>query len=117
MPANSECVIPVIPEETDSEDYASLPNNFLANISRIFNSTWTRYFISLVISIFVVMLIRPKMDPVYFLFVFLMSIIINTLMASTNGSNAGASLPPTVYPIPPHLGLDGVNLTNRSGGF
>ena len=63
--------------------------------------------------IFAVLAIRPKMDPFYFMFVFLSSIIIANLMSSTTGSNAGASMSSTTYPIPPHLGLDGVNLSNR----
>ncbi len=38
--------------------------------------------------------------------------IIYLLSSSARGQNLEGSLPSVTYPVPPHLGLDGVNLSN-----
>ena len=44
----------------------------------------------------------------------LTSFFIYVAMLNMTGSNKLAALSPSVYPPPPHLGLDGVSLENRA---
>jgi len=44
----------------------------------------------------------------------LLAMMIYIFFNNMTGSNLAGSLPAATYPIPPHLGLDGISLTNRS---
>ena len=44
----------------------------------------------------------------------LLAIMIYLFLNNMTGSNLAGSLPSATYPIPPHLGLDGISLVNRS---
>ena len=46
------------------------------------------------------------------LFVLLYTLIY-IILSNLNGNNLAGSLPSTTYPIPPHLGHDGVSIENK----
>ncbi len=69
--------------------------------------------ISLALAVFLVFLASPKISFTAVIMVILLSGLIFLLVTSTYGDNMAGSLPSTTYPVPPHLGLDGVSLQNR----
>lgn len=73
--------------------YSSLIFSFILAVILVFVATgefnWTSMFVTILIS------------GLLFL-----------LMTATTGDNVAGSLPRTTYPVPPHLGLDGISLPN-----
>ena len=44
----------------------------------------------------------------------LLAVFFYLFQSNMSGSNLAGSLPPATYPIPPHLGLDGISQRNRT---
>jgi hypothetical protein len=76
-----------------------------------------RYFkrvtISLMISAATVFMITKKINGPTIILTFVLAFILYTLISSATGNNLAGSINSTVYPNPPHLGLDGVDLQNQ----
>ena len=91
-------------------------NQLLSTIESIF-----QYLISLIVrllpllvSILVVYFVVEKFTFGHMLLAVLLAFLIYVMVDNMNGENLPGSLPASTYPIPPHLGLDGVRLENRS---
>lgn len=87
--------------------YISLPE-FLS--SRNFRVNLLAFLIAVIIVFSVVSRFNVATVFVIITLFILMLIIIH----SSRGINAEGSLPSATYPNPPHLGLDGISLENRS---
>jgi hypothetical protein len=80
--------------------------NLLIGISRIF--------IPFALAIGLVYYFSRKITVGSVLLIILLTIMINIFIQNMNGNNLPGSLPSATYPIPPHLGNDGISLVNRS---
>ncbi len=70
-------------------------------------------FTAFIISALIVLTTVTRMNMATVIVIVLLTILILLIMNSSVGVNYEGSLPSTTYPIPPHLGLDGVSLVNR----
>lgn len=70
-------------------------------------------FIALLLAIFLILSIATKFTIITFILIIILTIIILIVFNSDRGSNYDGSLPSTTTPIPRHLGLDGISITNR----
>ena len=70
-------------------------------------------FLPFVLAFIIVYFIANKVTLPGVLIMGLLAIMIFIFLTSMTGSNLAGSLPFATYPIPPHLGLDGINLQNR----
>lgn len=66
-----------------------------------------------VLSILIVLSVVTKFNISVIFIVLILMTLIMIIMNSSRSTNYEDSLPSTTYPIPPHLGLDGVSLVNR----
>lgn len=69
-------------------------------------------FTAFVIAVLIVLTTVTRMNITTVIVIALLTILILLIMNSSVGVNYEGSLPSTTYPIPPHLGLDGVSLVN-----
>lgn len=72
--------------------------------------------LALFIAIVIVFSVVTKFNIIVIIVIIIFTIIILIIMGSSTGIDYSGSLPSTTYPIPPHLGLDGISLENRAGG-
>jgi len=63
---------------------------------------------SIIIAVIIVWLVMGNMGTNALVVTFLLTVIMYILLTSASGSNLAGSLPFATYPLPPHLGLDGV---------
>jgi len=61
----------------------------------------------------IIFLLKGKFQMIDIFFVLIFATFLYIIMNSMTGNNIAGSLPFATYPIPPHLGLGGVNLQNR----
>ncbi len=47
----------------------------------------------------------------------LMAVVFYVLLSNMSLENKVDSLPPTAYPVPPHLGLDGISIDSLAAGM
>lgn len=66
-----------------------------------------------IISILIVLSVMTRFNIGVVFIVLILMVLIITILNSSRSTNYEDSLPSTTYPIPPHLGLDGVSLVNR----
>lgn len=66
-----------------------------------------------VISILIIFSTVSHFNIVTAIVVAVLMTLILIIMNSSRSTNYEGSLPSTTYPIPPHLGLDGVSLVNK----
>jgi len=71
-------------------------------------------FLSFLIATIIVLSVHTKFNIVTVLVIITLTVLISLIIHSSRGSNREGSLPSATYPIPPHLGLDGISLVNRS---
>lgn len=71
--------------------------------------------IALIISVAIVIPLIGFKSEIAIFVVFILAIIIFILLTNTNNNMANA-VPSTVYPVPPHLGLNGISLNNLIAG-
>ena len=82
-----------------------LPNFVLSN--------WFRTtMIALLVSVLVVFSVVSHFNVTTVFTIIVLMILILIVMNSSRSTNFEDSLPSATYPIPPHLGLDGVSLVN-----
>ncbi len=74
---------------------------------------WRNSIIAFVLAAVLVFAANKSLSFVGFLVTLLLGSLLFLLISSATGSNIEGSLPSTTYPIPPHLGIDGVSLENR----
>ena len=67
---------------------------------------------SLVLSVVLVFIATGKFTILSGIVTVIITGLIYLLLSSARGQNLEGSLPSVGYPIPPHLGLDGVSLEN-----
>lgn len=91
-------------------------SGFVVGLPNIFFDSWfKRAFWSLLVSFLVVIFAIRKFDIVFFMIWFMMAIILNVILYSVSASSGiSGAVPVTNYPLPPHLGLDGVSNETRS---
>ena len=82
--------------------------------SRVFTPFVTRVLLSLFLAVLVVMVVMRSISVVSTLCTILFAIMFYIMLVNMSGDNIAGSLPYATYPIPPHLGLDGISLANRS---
>lgn len=79
------------------------------NLNFDISSYWKHIFLSILIAIIVVFAVVTKFQITTLICILILSFIIFMLYTSDYGSNYAGSLPYATYPLPPHLGLDGVS--------
>ena len=87
---------------------------FTVSVPRISISlTYLHYLIALILSTLLVVSVATKFNIMTIVVILIATGIFIVIMDNTTGMNLESALPSTTYPIPPHLGLDGINLQNR----
>ena len=71
-------------------------------------------FLPVLLAILLVYFVVDKFTPGNVVVTILLAILLYIFYNNMTGSNLAGSLPKATYPIPPHLGLDGVSLANQS---
>ena len=69
-------------------------------------------FSAFIVALLIVLTTVTKFNMATMIVIILLTLIILLIVNSSVGVNYEGSLPSTTYPIPPHLGLDGVSLVN-----
>ncbi len=87
--------------------YISIPEN-------IFSKNFKIGILAILIAIVLVFSVVTRFNVATVLVIITLTILIMIIMHSSRGPNYVGSLPDTTYPIPPHLGLDGISLANMS---
>jgi uncharacterized membrane protein YoaK (UPF0700 family) len=72
--------------------------------------------IALIISVAIVIPLIGFRNEMAIFVVFILAIIIFMLLVNANSNNMPNAIPSTVYPVPPHLGLNGISLNNLVAG-
>lgn len=72
--------------------------------------------IALIISVAIVIPLIGFRSEIAIFVVFILAIIIFILLVNSNGNNMANAVSSTVYPVPPHLGLNGISLNNLIAG-
>jgi len=80
--------------------------NFAVNLFSVF--------LPIILAVGIVYLVAKDFNFATFLIIVLLAIFFYIFQHNMTGSNLAGSLPPATYPIPPHLGLDGISLENRT---
>jgi hypothetical protein len=75
-------------------------------------SVYSSLILSVIFAVILVFIATREFNTASVIVTILIAGLIFLLMTSTNGDNLAGSLPTTTYPNPPHLGLDGVSLSN-----
>ena len=76
---------------------------------------WTKV-LAIILTILLVLSVVTKVNLGTFAALIVAVILALTIVENMTGINYEGSLPPTSWPNPPHLGLDGVSLENRAAG-
>lgn len=87
-------------------------NGFYISLPTISRNTKMNL-LAFLIAIILVFSVVNKFNIATVIVVIVLAVLILIIMHSSRGINYEDSLPSTTYPIPPHLGLDGVSLVNR----
>lgn len=74
------------------------------------------YILALIISIILIIPIIGFKNYLSIILIITLSILIYIILININNQNIYDSLPSTVIPQPPHLGLDGISLDNLIAG-
>ncbi len=92
-----------------------MKEHFAIEIPRTLFVGNTFYFIiSLLISIGIVYSsIQFKNMVMSIISILVLTLLINMILSSTMMTHTGLSLHSTTYPLPPHLGLDGISVQNQ----
>ncbi len=93
--------------------------HFSLHIPRtLFGSAVVRILLSLIIAALIVYSsIGFKELPVSLFSLLLLAFLIHLLLSSFTITHDGLSTDSTTYPVPPHLGLDGISIENRISGL
>jgi len=78
-----------------------------------FSQKWRHLFYALLIAIIIVLSVVKAFTATTAIVLIIFVLLIYLLITSSTGQDLAGSLPSTTYPIPPHLGLDGVDLVNH----
>jgi hypothetical protein len=79
----------------------------------MFSNIFINYIISFALGFALVYTATEKLNRLSFFVSVLLGFLIYLLISSATGRNLEGSLPFSTYPVPPHLGLDGVDLVNH----
>jgi hypothetical protein len=82
--------------------------------SFLYSNNFRTFILAVLISILIVFSVVNKFNASTFIIIITLTVLILIIMNSSIGMNLAGSLPSTTYPIPPHLGLDGISLVNRN---
>ena len=86
------------------------------NISRGLQNQVRLYylvFLSMIFGFLLVFISSRKINPVSMIVMLIISLIFYIVMSNSRGSGLEMSVPSVGYPVPPHLGLDGVSIENQ----
>jgi len=75
---------------------------------------FSNFFWAFIVSLIIVYLVRKSFDYVSWILIATLTILLFIIFRSAHGMNEYRSLPYATYPLPPHLGLDGVSLNTRA---
>jgi len=98
----------------DADSFAYELRQDLLHPSRIFTPFVTRVLTSLFLAALIVLSVLRTVSPVSVISTLLLALIFYIMLDNMSGDNAAGALPFATYPIPPHLGLDGISVANRS---
>ena len=88
-------------------------NNFTVELPHIYIKENIRYILlSIFLSIFIVGYIIRKFNIVFITSVIILSYIFFVICTTVYSNNYIDSLPDVIDPLPPHLGLNGVSMSN-----
>ncbi len=87
--------------------YITLPTVFFSEKFKI-------SLLAFLIALIIVFSVVNKFNIVTVIVIITLTTLLLIIMRSSRGQNLEGSLPNTIYPIPPHLGLDGISLVNAS---
>jgi hypothetical protein len=71
-------------------------------------SIYSSLLLSIIFAVILVFLATGKINTIAIITMIIVTGLIFILMSNANSSNLAGSLPSTTYPLPPHLGLDGI---------
>ena len=75
-------------------------------------SLYSTIILSITFAVLLVFIATRKFTIQTFMVMVIIAIIFYILVSSSRGQNLEGSLPSVTYPIPPHLGHDGITLQN-----
>ena len=104
----------------NSEFCIRAPHFYFGNLSwtqKVWNVVW-KLFVAVAIALLIVYLAKGKTFSNFgwtgWLVVGLLVLLFWIIFMNANGSNVQNSVPFSTYPLPPHLGLNGVSLETRA---
>ena len=93
--------------------------NFTIKISNggVYRGNFKMIVISLLLSALIIYPVLGFSKLESYLAFFILFLIIYVIILSMSNENLSNELPTTLYPISPHLGLDGISLNNAMAGM
>ena len=104
----SDCVI------SDGDSFPESLKRDILHPSRIFTPFVVRFLLSFFLAVVTVFAVLRSVSTVSALSTAILWFVYYIFLSNMTGSNMIGSLPYATYPIPPHLGRDGISVTNRS---
>ena len=98
-----------------SDDVENVAQDVVQDVrhpSRIFTPFVILLLSSVGIAALMIFSVRPRFDAVGLISAAMLSVIFFIIFGNMTGDNIVGALPYATYPIPPHLGLDGISTTN-----
>ena len=77
-------------------------------------AAFSSFFWAFIVSLLIVYLVRKSFDYISWVLITTLTILLFVIFRSAKGTGYYGSLPQATYPLPPHLGLDGVSLETRA---
>jgi hypothetical protein len=95
-----------------------MQEHFIVKIPHIqFTQTMYLILVSLILS-FIIIYPIMGIGSITSIFAFLiLAIILYIIVSNMSQENKSSALPSTAYPVPPHLGLDGISLDSMVAGM
>lgn len=76
--------------------------------------SFSSFFWAFIVSLLIVYLVRKSLDYISWILITTLTILLFVIFRSAKGTGYYSSLPQSAYPLPPHMGLDGVSLETRA---
>ncbi len=95
-----------------------MQEHFIVKIPHIrFTETMYLILASLIISFIIIYPIMGIGSGTSIAAFLILAVIFYILVSNMSQENKSSALPSTAYPVPPHLGLDGISLNNMIAGL
>jgi uncharacterized membrane protein len=94
-----------------------MQENFLVSVPsfKLSRNTYL-LLIALIIAVIIIVPVIGWKNEIAIFIAFILAVIIYILLINMNNNNLVNSLPKTAYPVPPHLGLNGISIDNLVAG-